>query len=93
MHSRPLMLHGLIYARHAQNLDTDPGKDFAQEVHSYFGSGTQLQEMYMSHSLLQKEDWDTLAEAAQWSRHNADVLIDTHWIGGDPSKLEVWGFR
>ncbi len=87
-----LMLHGLIYARHAQNLDSDPGKDFANEVHSYFGSGTQLQEMYITHSLLSDEDWNTLAEAAKWSRNNADVLVDTHWIGGDPNKLEVYGW-
>jgi hypothetical protein len=33
-----------------------------------------------------------LAEAAKWSRANADVLVDTHWIGGDPSKLEVYGY-
>jgi hypothetical protein len=87
-----LMLHGSIYARHAQNLDTDPGNDFGNEVHSYFGSGTQLQEMYITHSLLSKDNWDTLAEAAKWSRSNADVLIDTHWIGGDPNKLEVYGW-
>ncbi len=87
-----LMLHGIIYARHAQNLDTDPGNDFGNEVHSYFGSGTQLQEMYITHSLLSKDNWDTLAEAAKWSRSNADVLIDTHWIGGDPNKLEVYGW-
>ena len=87
-----LMLHGLIYARQAQNLGNDPGKDFSNEVHSYFGSGTQLQEMYISHSLLSDEDWNMLAEAAQWARRNADVLIDTHWIGGDPNKLEVYGW-
>lgn len=87
-----LMLHGLIYARHAHNLGRDPGKDFPNEVYSYFGSGTQLQEMYISHELLSNEDWDTLAEAAQWARRNADVLTDTHWIGGDPSKLEVYGW-
>ena len=33
-----------------------------------------------------------LAEAARWSRANADVLVDTHWIGGDPGKLEVYGY-
>jgi hypothetical protein len=32
-----------------------------------------------------------LAEAAKWSRANTSVLKDTHWIGGDPSKLEVYG--
>ena len=87
-----LMLHGIIYARQANHLGSDPGKDFPNEVHSYFGSGTQLQELYVTHSLLSKEDWDTVAEAAKWSRDNADVLIDTHWIGGDPGQLQVYGW-
>jgi hypothetical protein len=87
-----LMLHGMIYARSAKRLDTDPGHDFADEVHSYFGTGTQLQEMYITHSLLSASDWDTLAEAANWSRRNADILVDTHWIGGDPANLEVYGW-
>jgi hypothetical protein len=87
-----LMLHGMIYARHAEHLDTDPEKDFANEVHSYFGGGTQLQEMYITHSLLSEEDWFTLAEAAKWSRNNADVFVDTHWVGGDPGKLEIYGW-
>jgi hypothetical protein len=33
-----------------------------------------------------------LAEAAKWSRANTDVLVDTHWIGGDPAKLQVYGY-
>ena len=33
-----------------------------------------------------------LAEAAQWGRDNADVMIDTHWIGGDPRQLQVYGW-
>ncbi|MFZ0418685.1 MAG: enterotoxin [Candidatus Sulfotelmatobacter sp.] len=87
-----LMLHGIIYARQANHLGSDPGKDFPNEVHTYFGSGTQLQELYVTHSLLSKEDWDMLAEAAQWARQNADVLIDTHWIGGDPGQLQIYGW-
>ncbi|HKW89211.1 MAG TPA: enterotoxin [Candidatus Acidoferrales bacterium] len=87
-----LMLHGLIYARHAEKLNVDPSRDFPAEVRSYFGTGTQLQEMYITHSLLADADWDALAEAAQWSRRNADILVDTHWIGGDPAKLEVYGW-
>ena len=42
-----LMLHGLIYARYAERLGNDPSHDFPDEVHSYFGTGTQLQEMYI----------------------------------------------
>jgi hypothetical protein len=87
-----LMLHGLIYAKQAKNLGSDPGDDFADEVHSYFGTGTQLQEMYITPSLLTRKNWDDLAEAAKWSRDHAAVLKDTHWIGGDPGKLEAYGW-
>ena len=87
-----LMLHGIIFGAQAQHLDSDPGGDFADEVRSYFGTGTDLQELYITPSLLSKEDWDVLAEAARWSRANALVLKDTHWIGGDPAKLEVYGW-
>jgi hypothetical protein len=87
-----LMLHGMIYARYRKQLDNDPGNDFRNEVRSYFGTGTQLQEMYITPSLLTSANWDDLAEAAKWSRTNADVLKDTHWIGGDPAWLEVYGW-
>jgi len=87
-----LMLHGLIFARHAKDLDTDPGGDFTSEIHDYFGNGTQLQEMYITPALLQPADWDHLAEAAKWSAASANVLVDTHWIGGDPAELEIYGW-
>ena len=86
-----LMLHGLVYARHAQKLETDPHGDFSDEIRTYFGTGTQLQEMYVTPTLTSGE-WDTLAEAARWSRRNAGTLVDTHWLGGDPKKLEVYGW-
>jgi len=87
-----LMLHGMVFARDAEKLNDDPGHDFSAEIQSYFGTGTQLQEMYITHSLLSDANWDELAEAARWSRRNADILVDTHWIGGDPAKLEVYGW-
>jgi hypothetical protein len=87
-----LMLHGLIFARYAEQLGSDPSHDFPDEVHSYFGTGTQLQEMYITPSLLSSQDWDVLAESAKWSRDNAPTLRDSHWIGGDPARLEVYGW-
>lgn len=87
-----LMLHGLIYAQHARNLQTDPDGAFSHEVQSYFGTGTQLQEMYITPSLLSSQNWDELAAAAKWSKANADVLVDTHWVGGDPTDLDVYGW-
>jgi hypothetical protein len=48
--------------------------------------------MYITPSLLSAGNWDDLAEAAKWSRTHADALVDTHWIGGDPAELEVYGW-
>ncbi|MBN8884776.1 MAG: enterotoxin [Rudaea sp.] len=88
-----LMLHGIVYARHARGLNVNPKpSDFADEVRSYFASGTGLQEMYISPDLLSDADWDVLADAAKWARERADTLRDSHWIGGDPARGEVYGW-
>ena len=87
-----LMLHGLVYATHAKHLNDDPGGDFSSEVQSYFASGTQLQEMYCTPALLSERNWDEIARWARWSQANKDVLRDTHWIGGDPDRLDVYGW-
>jgi hypothetical protein len=33
-----------------------------------------------------------LAAGAKWSRANASVLVDTHWVGGDPGSDAVYGW-
>jgi len=87
-----LMLHGIIYAQKAHGLNYDTNNIFRSEVRAMFGNGTQLQEMYITPSLLTPANWDTLAEAAKWSRANADTLVDTHWVGGRPADSEVYGW-
>lgn len=69
------------------------GTDLRHEVRSYFGSGTALQELYVKPAITPAETWDQIAEAAKWSRANADILVDTHWIGGNPSGgRDVYGW-
>jgi hypothetical protein len=87
-----IMLHGIIYAINASQLNVSADSDFADEVHEFFGNGTQLQEMYITPKLLNQQNWDDLAEGAKWSRANTDVLVDTHWIGGNPAKGEIYGW-
>jgi len=87
-----LMLHGIIYAQKAHGLNYDTNNIFRSEVRAMFGNGTQLQEMYITPSLLSQDNWDTLAEAAKWSRANASTLVDTHWVGGRPDDHEVYGW-
>ncbi|WP_127959350.1 enterotoxin [Serratia microhaemolytica] len=89
-----LMYHGIVSAENAyfglEKVQTD--SDFADQVWSYFATGTQLQELYITPSLLNPHKWDVLAEAAKWARANSQVLVDTHWIGGNPTRLEPYGF-
>ena len=87
-----LMLHGIIYAQKAHGLNYDTNNIFKSEVRAMFGNGTQLQEMYITPSLLTEDNWNTLAEAAKWSRANSDTLVDTHWVGGRPEDHEVYGW-
>lgn len=87
-----LMLHGIIYAANATHLKNMSDTDFASQVREFFGSGTQLQEMYITPKLLNQQNWDDLAAAAKWAQRNADVLVDVHWIGGDPAQGKVYGY-
>jgi len=88
-----LMTQGVAYSR--QGMAGDPAftsAGFKDDVRAFFGSGTCLQELYIQPDRLTADDWSVLAEAAKWSRANAQVFVDVHWIGGDPGKLEVYGW-
>lgn len=87
-----LMLHGVLIAKGARDLNNDPKNDLPAEIWTGFGGGTQMQELYITPSLMTQENWDELAKAAKWSKANGSTLIDTHWIGGDPVKLQVYGW-
>ncbi|WP_233868836.1 enterotoxin [Paraburkholderia adhaesiva] len=87
-----LMLHGIIFAQMHTRLNVRHGAAFQHEVRSYFASGTQLQELYVTPALLSGEDWDAVAQAARWTRTQAGVLVDSHWIGGVPEELDVYGW-
>ncbi len=89
-----IMHHGIVYANrsHGKNYTTDSDSDFADQVFSYFGSGTSLQELYISHDRMNNQKWRILAKAAKWAKANEDVFVDTHWIGGDPFNLDIYGW-
>jgi hypothetical protein len=67
-------------------------KDVVDEIRMLFASGTQLQELYVTPQMMTPPMWDALAEATRWSRENADVLVDVHWLGGDPGAGEPYGY-
>lgn len=87
-----LMLYGIIYAKQAKYLASQSEQDFADQVWSYFATGTQLQEMYITPELLSDNNWQVLASAANWAYENQAILFDSHWIGSDPTKLAIYGW-
>jgi hypothetical protein len=88
-----LMFHGLTIGerRNPAKMPRDEAS-VAHEIWTIFGCGTALLELYISPHLLTDRMWDEVAAAATWYRANADVLVDTHWVGGDPGKGQVYGF-
>jgi len=94
-----LMLHGIYIntvevpnEKGVRSIMSAETPEVIAEIRSFFGTGTSLQELYIEPKRMTTETWDALAEAARWARANRDVLVDTHWIGGDPIKAEVYGF-
>ncbi len=86
------MLHGIINARHTPKLANPADADFVHEVQSFFGSGTSLQELYITPELMTASAWNVLARHAKWARANAHVLRDTHWVGGNPGRGDIYGW-
>lgn len=71
-----LMYHGIVSAENAyyglEKVQTD--SDFADQVWSYFATGTQLQELYITPSMLNKAKWDTPRR-----RRNGRVRMPACW--------------
>jgi len=84
-----LMTQGVMFANHGL---PNENNGLAEDIRDFFASGTNCQELYITPSLMSPEHWDALAEGAKWSGNNADVLVDTHWVGGDPAAGEVYGW-
>jgi hypothetical protein len=67
-------------------------KDISDEIWSFFATGTNLQELYINPHKLNTANWNCLADASNWARENESVMADVHWVGGDPSKGEIYGY-
>ncbi|MCR8557187.1 hypothetical protein KXD93_06025 [Mucilaginibacter sp. BJC16-A38] len=88
-----LMYHGVCIADNGPPAKFDmKDEDIADEIWSFFGSGTSLQELYINPHKLNTNNWNCLAAAIKWSRSNADIMADVHWVGGDPATGDIYGF-
>lgn len=88
-----VMHHGIVHGRVFQGERVGKtGPHLRSEARSYFANGASLQELYLTPLLMTAEAWDDVAAAAKWAQTNADVLVDSHWVGGDPLRLQVYGY-
>ena len=88
-----VMHHGVVQGRQFQGEKVGrAGANLRHEARSYFANGSSLQELYLTPSMMNPAAWDDVAAAARWAATNAPVLADAHWVGGDPLKLEVYGY-
>ena len=51
-----------------------------------------MQEFFITPAMMSPAAWDAIAEAVGFAQRNADILVDTHGIGGDPAKSEPYGY-
>jgi hypothetical protein len=91
-----LMYHGVVVGPTAQ-----PGKmpsptqdfdSFRNEIRMAAAYSSGLGELYITPALMSPAAWDELAECIRWCRANEERGVDSHWIGGDPGKNEIYGF-
>lgn len=87
-----LMFYGIIYVKENYWFNIDFGYDFVNEVYLYFGSGIQLQELYIMLLLFILGNWDMLVEVVKWLCVNVLVFKDIYWVGGDFGWLDVYGW-
>lgn len=83
-----VMVHGTIITKNGppRVMSKDPA-NCVKEMRTAFANGSSLQEIYADSDLMNQEGgvlWDELARCIAWVRRNADVLADTHWVGGNP---------
>ena len=95
-----LMTHGFILTKFGPPAGAPRDyKSVLNELRCAFACGSGLVELYNDYDLMNSINggqlWKDLAELMQWQNDNADVLMDAHWVGGDPwtgSKAEIYGW-
>ncbi len=89
-----LMTHGILKGTiDVQEIGRgEPLSKFADEVVFYLARGVTMHELYISPDILSEGEWRVLADALRWARDRFPVLKRTEMIGGDPNRLEPYGY-
>jgi hypothetical protein len=68
-------------------------EDWKDHLVNFLGVGSQLNELYLTPSILKPAEWDALGHSLQWAVTNTHPLLDNGtWVLGDPAKREPYGY-
>lgn len=95
-----LMTHGFMLTNYGPPAgDERDYEAVLREMRCAFVCGSGVVELYTDYALLNSINngalWADIAECIAWQKRNADVLPDSHWVGGSPwngSSHEVYGW-
>lgn len=83
-----LMTHGFILTKFGDVSKDMSYEGIVRELRCAFACGSGMVELYSDYRLMNEINngalWKDLAECIEWQEANADVLPDTHWVGGNP---------
>ena len=95
-----LMTHGFILTKFGPPASNPRDyRSVLNEMRCAFACGSGMVELYNDYDLMNSINggrlWADLADLIKWQKENADVLMDAHWVGGDPwtgSTTEIYGW-
>lgn len=95
-----LMTHGFILTKFGPPAANPRDyRSVLNEMRCAFACGSGMVELYNDYDLMNSINggklWSDLADLIKWQKDNADVLMDAHWVGGDPwtgSTAEIYGW-
>lgn len=94
-----LMTHGFILTEHGDVSKNMNYENALNELRCAFACGSGMVELYNDYKLMDKINngklWSDLADLIKWQKDNADVLMDAHWVGGNPwngYRHEIYGW-
>lgn len=80
--------HEPIYGNTAKVDYTD--QEFEKFLFSNAVRGQAFNELYLSYNMMNEEKWKSLAKVLEWSKENYHIIKNSHFLGGDPAKNNVY---
>lgn len=82
--------HEPIYGNCAKVKYTD--EEFEKFIYWCAVRGQALNELYLSHTMMNEVKWESLAKVMRFQKENYHILKNAAFIGGDPTDNNIYGY-